>query len=95
MIIDGLNNTDLYDKIIFNIKKYKSLISTDLDNKLPIVEKYNKININERDTFWLGYNVQKQLNTLFVKFKEELNLIEEKTNFIDFARVYGYRAKPY
>ena len=88
MIIDGLNNTDLYDKIIFNIKKYKSLISTDLDNKLPVVEKYNKININERSYVWLGYNVQKQLNTLFVKFKEELNLIEEKTNFIDFARVF-------
>ena len=88
MIIDGLNNTDLYDKIISNIKKYKSLISTDLDNKLPIVEKYNKININERSYVWLGYNVQKQLNTLFVKFKEELNLIEEKTNFIDFARVF-------
>ena len=88
MIIDGLNNTDLYDKIIFNIKKYKSLISSDLDNKLPVVEKYNKININERSYVWLGYNVQKQLNTLFVKFKEELNLIEEKTNFIDFARVF-------
>ena len=58
------------------------------DNKLPIVEKYNKININERSYVWLGYNVQKQLNTLFVKFKEELNLIEEKTNFIDFARVF-------
>ena len=82
-----MNNTDLYDKIIFNVKKYKSLISTDLDNKSPIVEKYNKININERSYVWLGYNVQKQLNT-FVKFKEEVNLIEEKTNFIDFTRVF-------
>ena len=38
---------------------------------------------------WLGDKIQEQLNTVFIKLKEDLKLIDEKTEFIDFYKAFS------
>ena len=51
---------------------------------------YENSSATRRSSYvWLGEKIQEQLNTVFIKFKEDLKLIDEKTEFIDFYKVFN------
>ena len=90
MLVEHFKHISLSRIINLQIKQYEDLKkSLKIENKNFREHNINSIETNNRSYVWLGDEIQDQLKTLYIKFKDEHKLIDNKTEFIDFLKAFN------